>query len=118
MKRNSPAIKKANTRAASLTAIDPALDLGKTLTLANYKQTIKATQENLDTYNTLLSETDAALTKLEKSETVLSDLSDLMLKGVATNFGSSSAEYEKAGGTRKDQVRRSTRKAKISRIAA
>ncbi len=110
-KRSSVVIKKARQRAAALCAIDPALDLGNSLTVAAYKTKTDDTQTKLDQYNTLLSQVDSALTALEKAEAQLGEWSDRMLKGAASKFGLDSEEYEKAGGTRKSTIRRRPRRA-------
>lgn len=83
--------------------------LGESLTLAAYKAKIIATRTVLEAYNTLLSNADAALVALEQSESELADLSERMLKGVASEFGRDSVEYEKAGGVRKSKIKRGTK---------
>ena len=55
------------------------------------------------------SNADAALVALEQSESELADLSERMLKGVASEFGRDSVEYEKAGGVRKSKIKRGTK---------
>ena len=67
-------------------------------------------RDKLNEYNTLLSDADSALNQLEALESTISDLSDRMLKGVASRYGRDSDEYEKAGGTRKSDIKRSPRK--------
>lgn len=112
MKRTSPSIENANTRAAALESIDAALDLGNGLTLAAYKSKIASTAAKLTTYNSLLSQVDGALNALEASEVDLNDNSERMLAGVASKFGKNSDEYEQAGGTKKSERKRPTRKPK------
>ena len=109
-KRTSPAIERAETRAAGIDSIDKALDLGNNLTQPAFKAKVKEGRDKLNAYNTLLSETDSTLNQLEALEANISDLSDRMLKGVASRFGGDSNEYEKAGGTRKSDIRRTPRK--------
>ena len=84
--------------------------------MAVYDTEIKATNTLLSGYNTLLSQTDDAAQALETSERNLSDLSDKMLKAVATKFGTDSAEYRKAGGTPKSEIKRG-RKPKLLKAA-
>lgn len=105
-KRKSPALTRANQRLAGLTSIDEALDLGNGLSVTKYDAEIKAVDKKLTDYNKQLSLADAAASDLEKAEKHLSDLSDVMLKAVATKFGTNSNEYRKAGGTPKSEVRR------------
>ena len=108
-KRRSGTADKADARATALSSINPALELGESLTLAAYKAKIIATRTALEAYNTLLSNADAALVALEQSESELADLSERMLKGVASEFGRDSVEYEKAGGVRKSKIKRGTK---------
>lgn len=102
-KRSSPSVDAAEPRAAALESIDPALDLGNTLTLVAYKAAITTTNAKLSTYNTRLSELDGMLNDLQASEKNLDELSARMLAGVGVKFGKNSDEYEKAGGTRTDE---------------
>ena len=108
-RRRSATADKADARATALSSINPALELGESLTLAAYKAKITATRTALEAYNTLLSNADAALVALEQSESELADLSERMLKGVASEFGRDSVEYEKAGGVRKSKIKRGTK---------
>ena len=108
-RRRSATTDKADARATALSSINPALELGESLTLVAYKAKINATRTALEAYNTLLSNADAALVALEQSESELADLSERMLKGVASEFGRDSVEYEKAGGVRKSKIKRGTK---------
>lgn len=99
-KRTSPSVDRAETRAAALESIDPALDLGSGLTLAAYKTALTATNAKLAAYNTRLSELDGLLNDLETAEAALDDLSSRMLAGVGVKFGKAATQYEKAGGKR------------------
>lgn len=109
-KRSSPLIESAQTRLASLSSIDPALDLGSDLTAAAYKSAIQDTQAKLDAYNALLSQADEAANTLNAAEKELGSLSERMLAGVAVKFGKDSNEYEMAGGVRKSERKRPARK--------
>jgi hypothetical protein len=110
-KRSSPTAEKADARASALCSINPNLDLGESLSVSAYKAKIAETRAKLNTYNTLLSDADAALSALVRAETELADLSERMLKGVASKFGRDSVEYEKAGGIRKSKIQRTRRNA-------
>ena len=113
-KRTSMEVTNATTRAAALTSIDANLDLGGGLTLTVYQKAIADTQAALASYNKALSLTDEALSTLRAAEKKLADLSDRMLSGVAAKWGRDSSEYAKAGGTRKSDRKRRTRKAAVA----
>lgn len=95
------ALDKARARLASLKSIDPKLDLGNGLLLNNYASAIDVYAGALDQYNTALSTVDDLYNKCNSSLTLVNDLSERMLAGVASKYGKKSSEYEMAGGTRK-----------------
>jgi hypothetical protein len=109
-KRTSPTAEADGVRADSLESIDTNLDLGNGLSLSAYKSAISAVAFQLSAYNTKLSELDGLLNALEAGEKSLADLSERMLTGVATKFGKNSDQYEKAGGTKKSEIRRGPKK--------
>ena len=116
-KRTSPAVQAAETRATALCNISPTLVLGDNLSLASFKTKIGDTKVLLDSYNSLLSQSDAALGALKKGERQLADLSERMLKGVVSKFGRDTDEYQNAGGVRKSMIKRRSRKAGNSKAA-
>lgn len=96
-------------RAASLEAIDPALDLGNGLSLAALRTDIQAAQAVLDSYNNRLAELDGIVNTLKDKEKGLELLISRLLAGIAAVYGRDSTEYEQAGGTRTSEIhRRST----------
>ncbi len=113
-KKASTDIEKAQQRLAALTSIDPALDLGNGLTLTKYRAQVTAAQGKQDAYNALLSQVDQAYNDFQAAEKSVRDLSERMLAGVTSKFGKDSNEYEMAGGVRKSERKRPTRKAQAS----
>ena len=111
-KRTSPIVTKAQTRAAKLSSIDTALDLGNGLTLVAFRTKITDTQTKLDAYNTVLATVDGTNNALVKGEKELADLYERMLSAVGDKYGKDSSEYEVAGGTRKSERKKPTKKAK------
>jgi hypothetical protein len=97
MKRTSPAVDKAVTRAAALASISPTLDLGNGLTLAAYNAAIAAI--NAPTTGKLA---------VYKS---LNTMSDSMLAGTGVKFGKDSDQYEQAGGVRTSARKKPAKKA-------
>ena len=109
-KKLSPFLEGAQQRLNALSTIDPALDLGNGLTLAAYRAQVTSMQAKQDAYNALLSQTDQTQNELLEAEKAIRDLSERMLAGVASKYGKDSSEYEMAGGTRKSERKRPTRK--------
>ena len=109
-KRSSPVLDKAQNRSDALATIDPKLNLGADLALTGYNAKIAALDAKVKEYNDLLAQTDSTSTVLDEMEAQLADLNERMLKGVASQYGRDSAEYGQAGGTRKSDIKRSSRK--------
>jgi hypothetical protein len=104
-RENSLPLERSVSRAAAISTIDEALDLGSGVTLAGYRLAITEARVALDSYNALLSQLDEAQIRFSSSEEELQVWSRRMLSGVLARYGPDSVEYEKAGGTR-DSVRR------------
>ncbi len=109
-KKTSIVVEKAEQRLASLQSIDPNLDLGKGLTVKAFAAAIEIARRCVATYNTTLSHLDADRVAMVAAEKVVQELSEKMFLGVAFEYGKDSREYEMAGGVRKSQRKRPTRK--------
>ncbi len=106
--RGSGVLDKAQRRLALLKSIDENLDLGYGLTIEEYNRTIETTRDQLETYNTLLSEVQAARDAVAKMDKTLGEMSERMLTGVMTKYGRQSVEYTKAGGSTRKRGSQST----------
>ena len=113
-KRTSATITLAETRAAGLASIDPALDLGDGKSLAAFNAKIKAVQGQLDDYNTKLGDLDGLKNAFEKGEKELDQMISDMLTAAGLKFTKDSTEYEKAGGTRVSERKPHAHKAKAA----
>ena len=109
-KKISTVLESAQARLAALNSIDPKLSLGAGLGISDYDAQITCTRTALETYNTLLSQVDGAYNDFQAEEASLRDLSERMLAGVGAVYGKDSDQYEKAGGARKSEIKRSPRK--------
>ena len=107
IKRNrSVVLDRAQSRAAAISTIAPALELGGELTLVSYQTAITSTRAKLADYNTVLTTSDTSRREFERLERGLADLSDRMLAGVGSVYGKNSVEYAKAGGVPKSERKR------------
>ncbi|MBI4784829.1 MAG: hypothetical protein HY785_26490 [Oscillatoriophycideae cyanobacterium NC_groundwater_1537_Pr4_S-0.65um_50_18] len=104
-KRTSPVLEKAVRRAASMSSIDPNLDVGNGLTLPSFSTLIETMRTRENAYNTALSNLDKLYREMLETERDLGDMAEHMLLGVATKYGKSSVEYGMAGGVPKNQRR-------------
>lgn len=109
IKKTSKIVEDANVRVAGIKSIDQDLDLGNGLTVKNYEKEIEETAKALEDYNTILSMADEKLNLYTQKEKSLMALHERMLLGVAVKYGKDSNEYEKAGGTKKSDRKRSTK---------
>ena len=90
-----------------LQSIDPLLDLGGGLTVVSFKADIDDVDADMNTYNTMLSDVDQFQNRLNTKEEKLNDKSTRLLAAVGAHFGKDSDEYEKAGGTRTSERKKS-----------
>jgi uncharacterized protein YdcH (DUF465 family) len=100
-KRNtSKVLDVAQQRALSLEVIDPELDLGRDVSLEEYRHNIQDLQDTLSRYNRGLSSVDQLQKQILQKERNLLDMNSRMLAAVAARFGRYSQEYQVIGGTR------------------
>jgi hypothetical protein len=104
----SPEVTKASQRIDKIKTIVSDFDLGNGLTQAAYEQKISQVVNQTAVYNKQLAGVDTELIVLDRYEKELADFSDTMLKAVGVKYGFDSIEYEKAGGTRKSEKKRSS----------
>jgi hypothetical protein len=115
-KRTSSAIQNAQTRIAAIQTIDPKLDLGNGVNVADFNKKLEATRKALEEYNKALSvidQTGSYVTELERS---LTDLSNRMLSGVAMMYGKSSSQYKMAYGNRRTTRKRTVAEGSTSSV--
>jgi hypothetical protein len=105
-RQQSKIVDKANKRNDGIKSIGPEIDLGNGLTVTAFTAEIAKVESQRQAYNTLLSDVDGALSKLNEAEKALGDFSKRMLNGVGSKYGYDSIEYEKAGGIRKSERKR------------
>ena len=105
-KRTSPALKKAEQRAAGMQAIDAKLDLGNGLTLESYTQKIDYLRSQLALYTKVLAQADDLTRKITALEADLNQTSEQMLLSIGGRYGKTSSEYGQAGGIPRGERRR------------
>jgi hypothetical protein len=110
--RESAPIVKAQFRVDGLATINPTLDLGETVSVAEGTTKIKDAAKTLSDYNKALKTADDLLNKLREQEKALGTWSARALNGVKFKFGDDSSEYEMAGGVRKSERKKPVRKPK------
>ena len=103
-------VEKAEVRLASIKSIDPALDLGKGLTVTAYSDLIEETRKQIADYNAMITAIEAFRLRMDETETKLRQMTSNMLSAVALEFGKESKEYKQAGGVRPSERKSSERK--------
>jgi hypothetical protein len=110
LRRTSNVIARANVRSNNLKSISPTLDLGGGLTVAAFDALIAQAAAAQDDYNQTVAALDEKANNLDALLKQTRDMSGRMLAGVGARYGKNSIEYEKAGGSRTDEIKR-TKKA-------
>ncbi|MBW4609461.1 MAG: hypothetical protein KME22_20215 [Hassallia sp. WJT32-NPBG1] len=109
LKRTSQVLEKAARRAASISSIDPNLDMSNGLTLFAYSSLIETMRNKENIYNTALSNLDKIYREMLETEQQLADMTEHILMGIGAKYGKSSVEYGMAGGVPKNQRRKGLR---------
>jgi len=110
--RESAPIAEAQARVNELAAIDPKLNLGETISVAEGAAQVTAATKTLSDYNKALKTADDLLNQLKGQEKALSTWSTKALGGVKIKYGPDSSQYEMAGGIRQSERKKPVRKAK------
>ncbi len=108
----SLATRSTDSRLAGMTAIDPALDLGDGVSVANLTAKRVAAVAAIAAYNAKLAEADAlanAATAAEREYNIT--LGGRILTKVSAKYGKDSTPYEQVGGVRESEKKPRTRKA-------
>ncbi len=103
-------VESAQQRVNGLVSIEETLDLGNGVSVAALQASIRAVMDEVSEYNTMISNADEKSNRVDALVEALNDLNSRALKGVESRYGKDSNEYEKAGGTRKSDRKRPTRK--------
>lgn len=112
-KRGSRTLEKAQRRLSSIRSINAKLALDGGITAADYEKHINQLRTQLDTYNTTLSTVDELYNKIKLTEKELSEYSERILLGVAAKYGKNSDQYEMAGGVKKSDRKRTSRRTAV-----
>jgi uncharacterized protein YukE len=109
-KKISKTIEKAKIRISGMKSLEPALDMGNGLSVEAYSAAIQDTEQRIEAYNTAVSTISQLSSAAEKAEKDLATLSERMLSTVAGRYGRTSDEYAMAGGTKRTNRRRGSKK--------
>ena len=113
-KRSSRVLERAQRRLDGIQSVDYKLDAGGGFTAPGYLRMISQLRSEISEYNTALSNVDSLTNRVIETEKALAEYSERMLLGVASTYGKNSHEYEMAGGVKKSDRKRPTRKAAVA----
>ena len=111
VRNRSITLDRAQSRAAAISTILPAVELGGELSLTAYQAAIAEAQAKLNAYNGKLTDADTFRREFDSIERNLADITERMLAGVAAVYGKNSVEYAQAGGVKKSERKRPSRTA-------
>ena len=114
LKRKSTVLETARLRLSGIKSITPAPDFGPNLQINDYEQEINAFSAKVDRYNGMISSLDDLQNEIETDEKNLRDKNARMLAAAEARYGSDSSEYEQAGGIRRSERKRSSKKAQTT----
>lgn len=100
----------AQNRLQGIKQFDQAFDFGNGLNIEAYETKINAVTNGIQTYNGLLTSADGVGTTLDNDIHELKALNTRILNAIGSKYGYDSIEYEKAGGLRQSEIKRSNNK--------
>jgi len=100
----------AQNRLQGIKQFEPTFDFGNGLNSEAYEAKYNAVTNGTQTYNGLLTTADGVGTQLDIDIHELSLLNTRLLNAIGSKYGYDSIEYEKAGGLRQSDVKRSNHK--------
>ncbi|NOU16901.1 MAG: hypothetical protein HOO91_05015 [Bacteroidales bacterium] len=103
---------KAQSRLDGTKQFENPINFGRGLTEVDYTTQITLVDTLTKEYNSMLIKADGISTQLDQAEKDLAELSKRFLNAVGAKYGYDSVEYEKAGGVRKSDYKRTPRKTK------
>lgn len=103
----------AQNRLQGIKQFDEAFDFGNGLNNEVYETKVNAVTNGIKTYNGLLTSADGVGTQLDIDIHDLSLLNTRILNAVGSKYGYDSIEYEKAGGLRQSDIKRSNSKTAV-----
>ena len=110
LRRTSAVFETTRQRLAGLKSISRTPDFGPTLTVAGYETKANEFTTLINGYNQKVAELDEVGNAVDSAEAELKDLNRRFLSAVEAQYGPDSSEYEMAGGTRRSERKRPSKK--------
>jgi hypothetical protein len=100
----------AQNRLQGIKQVEQTFDFGNGLNSTIYETLLNEVTTDIQTYNGLLTSADGLSTQIDNKEAKLKDLNTRLLNAIGSKYGYDSIEYEKAGGVRTSDYKRSSSK--------
>lgn len=105
-------MKELEERIAGLKSINPALDLDNGVSIAELEAILEQGRAGIEDYNSTLSLADAKLNVVNANDKLIRAANKKILPAVGLKYGTDSDEYEKAGGVRESERKKTVKKSK------
>jgi hypothetical protein len=113
-RKKTPAVLgKARMRISSVKTVSQTLQITQGITVVEFEGKVDLLSSSVDKYNGLLGEVDELSNNIDVLVKEVRDLNERLLLSVGSYYGKDSNEYEKAGGVRKSDRKKTVRKEKI-----
>jgi len=103
----SSEVEIAQNRNQGIGQIEPEFDFGNGLNYEAHITRINKVNNGIQSYNGLLTSADAVASQIDIDEKELSEFNSRLLNIIGSKYGYDSIEYEKAGGVRTSDIKRS-----------
>jgi hypothetical protein len=100
-RRSSRLLDNSTNRLTGFRTLNPNLDLGNGLNVYALAQMVTNLQIQLDAYNSTIARLDQMADQITEMENAIAHLSGKMLTAVGLTYGTSSDEYQMAGGKKR-----------------
>jgi hypothetical protein len=112
VRRTSKVIAQAIVRSNNLKSISQTFDLGSGLSVTEFDSLIAEAEAAQDDYNQSVAALDEKGNRLDDLLKQVGEMSSRLLAGTGARYGRNSNEYEKAGGSRTDEIKRAKKGSK------
>ena len=103
----SSEVEIAQNRNQGISQIEREFDFGNGLNYEAHITRINKVNNGIQSYNGLLTSADAVASQIDIDEKELSEFNSRLLNIIGSKYGYDSIEYEKAGGVRTSDIKRS-----------
>ena len=109
-RKSSKHVDIAQNRIEGIRQVDPEMDFGNGISIAEYQKRIDDVRETMKAYNSLMTQADGLLFDLDSKVHEIQLYNTRILNSVGGKYGYDSIPYEMAGGKRNSDIKHHRRK--------